>query len=204
MELEMSLKDQLNTDLKEAMKSKDSQRLTLIRGVMAAFKDAEIRKREELTKQAAQKHGVAKPAPKGQSDADKAAYEAAVAAYSKALDAAVAAEKVEEASALDETEMLSSMQKLIKMRQDSIADAQKAGRTDIAQAEEKELAQLQAYLPKQLSREEIEAEARAMIAQVGASSPRDMGKVMGPLSAKLKGRADGKLISEVVKALLSG
>ena len=200
----MSLKDQLNADLKEAMKSKDSQHVTLIRGVMAAFKDAELRKREDLTKQAAQKHGVAKPAPGGQSEEDKAAYEAALASYSKALDAAMAAEKVEEKAALDEAEMLSTIQKLIKMRQDSIADAQKAGRSDIVQAEEKEMGQLQAYLPKQLSREEIVSEAKAIIAQVGAAGPRDMGKVMGPLTGKLKGRADGKLISEVVKTLLAG
>lgn len=200
----MALKDQLSADLKEAMKRKDSQRVTLIRGIMAAVKDAELRKREELTRQAAQKHGVTRPAPKGQSPEDKAAYEAAVTAYSQALDAAVAAEKVEEKMALDEAEMLSAIQKLIKMRQDSIAEAEKAGRKDIAEAEGKELSQLQAYLPKQLSREEIEAEARALIAQVGAAGARDMGKVMGPLMGKLQGRADGKLISDVVKTLLAG
>lgn len=200
----MSLKDQLNADLKEAMKSKDQQRVTLIRGILAAFKDAELRKREELTKQAAQKHGVAKPTPKGPSPEDKTAYEAAVAAYSKGLDAAAAAEKVEEKMALDEAEALSTIQKLIKMRQDSIAEADKAGRKDVADAEGKELAQLQAYLPRQLSREEIEAEARALITQVGAASARDMGKVMGPLMSKLQGRADGKLISDVVKTLLAG
>lgn len=199
----MSLKDQLSADLKEAMKSKDSQRVTLIRGIMASIKDAELRKREELTRQAAQKHGVAKPVSQGQSSEDKAAYEAAVAAYSRAIDAAVAAEKVEEKMMLDEAEVLSAIQKLIKMRQDSIADAEKVGRKDVAEAEGKELAQLQAYLPKQLSREEIEAEARALIAQVGASSARDMGKVMGPLMGKLQGRADGKLISDVVKTLLA-
>jgi uncharacterized protein YqeY len=199
----MSLKDQLSADLKEAMKSKDSQRVTLIRGIMATLKDVELRKREELTKQAAQKHAVARPTPKGPSADDKAAYEADVAAYSRALDAAVAAEQVDEKMALDEAEVLSAIQKLIKMRQDSIAEAEKAGRKDVADAEGKELAQLQAYLPKQLSREEIEAEARALIAQVGASNARDMGKVMGPLMAKLQGRADGKLISEVVKTLLA-
>lgn len=198
----MSLKDQLSADLKEAMKGKDSQRVTLIRGIMAAIKDAELRKREELTKQAAQKHGVTKPVQKGQSPEDKAAYEAAVAAYSQALDAAVAAEKVEDKIALDEAEVLSTIQKLIKMRQDSIADAEKAGRQDVAAAEGKELSQLQAYLPRQLSREEIEAEAQALISQVGASGPRDMGKVMGPLMGKLQGRADGKMISEVVRTLL--
>lgn len=200
----MSLKDQLGADLKEAMKGKDSQRVTLIRGIMAAVKDAELRKREELTRQAAQKHGVTKPTPRGQAPEDRAAYEADVAAYSRNLDAAVAAEKVDEKIALDEAEMLSAIQKLIKMRQDSIAEAEKAGRKDIAEAEGKELSQLQAYLPKQLSRDEVEAEARTVIAQVGASSARDMGKVMGPLMGKLQGRADGKLISDVVKTLLAG
>jgi hypothetical protein len=199
----MSLKDQLSADLKEAMKGKDAQRVTLIRGIMASIKDGELRKREEMTRQAAQKHGVARPVSMGQSLEDKAAYEAAVATYSQALDAAVAAEKVEDKMTLDETEVLSTIQKLIKMRQDSIAEAEKAGRKDVAEAEGRELSQLQAYLPKQLTREEIEVEAQALIAQVGAASARDMGKVMGPLMGKLQGRADGKLISDVVKSLLA-
>ncbi len=191
----MSLKDRLSADLKEAMKSGDAVRKTTIRNVMAALKEAEQRKREELVKQALKKHGVVRPA---ESD------EAAMAAYQQAVEKAIAAEEVDSKSALDEGEELAAVQRLIKQRQDSIAEAGKAGRQDVAASEQAELELLQAYLPAQMSREEIEAEARAVIAQVGASGPRDMGKVMGPLMSRLQGRADGKVISDVVRALLSG
>ena len=72
------------------------------------------------------------------------------------------------------------------------------------EAESAELAILEDYLPRQLSREEIEAEARQVIAEVGASGPRDIGKVMKPLIGKLRGRADGKLVNQVVRELLAG
>lgn len=125
-----------------------------------------------------------------------------MAAYEKAVDAAIAAEKVEDAAVLDETAILAVIQKLVKQRQDSIEDAKKASRADIAEVETAELALLLAYLPKQLNREEIAAAAKALIAQTGAASAKDIGKVMGPLTAQLKGKADGKLINEVVRELL--
>jgi len=192
----MGVREQLNNDLKDAMRAKEAHRLTMIRGVMAAFKEAEQKKREDLVKAALKKHGVMRPL--SQDDV------AANAKYDQAVAAALAAEKVEANTGLDEGELLAIVQKLIKMRQDSISDADKAGRKDIADTEKQEMAWLQAYLPAQMSREEIEAEAKALIAQTGASGPKDMGKVMGPLSGKLKGKADGKLISEVVKGLLGG
>lgn len=191
----MSLRDKLSADLKEAMKSGDAVRKTTIRNVMAALKEAEQRKREELVKQALKKHGVTRP-----TETD----EAAIAAYQQAVEKALAAEEVDAKSALDEGEELAAIQRLIKQRQDSITEAGKAGRQDVAANEQAELELLQAYLPAQMSREEIEAEARAVIAQVGASGPRDMGKVMGPLMSRLQGRADGKVISDVVRSLLSG
>jgi uncharacterized protein YqeY len=125
-----------------------------------------------------------------------------MAAFDKAVSAALAAEKVDDHVALDEGEGLAVIQKLIKQRQDSIAEAQKVGRKDIEESETREMNALQAYLPQQMSREEIVAEAKAAIAQAGAASSKDMGKVMGPLMGKLKGKADSKLISEVVKELL--
>jgi uncharacterized protein YqeY len=189
----MHPKDQLNADLKEAMKSHDPIKVTLLRSTLAAFKDSEQRKREDMVKAALKKHAVARPTS---SD------EGALAAFDKAVTAALAAEKIADNVTLDEAEGLSLIQKLIKQRQDSIAEAQKAGRTDIVESETHEMDVLQAYLPQQMSREEIEAEAKQIIAQVGAASAKDMGKVMGPLTGKLKGRADGKLISEVVRALL--
>ena len=189
----MHPKEQINADLKEAMRSRDQNKVTMLRSTLAAFKDGEQRKREDLVKAALKKHNVARPTG---SDAE------AMAAFDKAVSAALAAEKIPDNVTLDEAEALSLIQKLIKQRQDSIADAQKAGRKDVEESETHEMQILQAYLPQQMSREEIEAEAKALIAQVGASSAKDMGKVMGPLMGKLQGRADGKLISEVVRGLL--
>ncbi len=190
----MTIKDRLSADLKEAMKSGDALRRTSIRNVMAAIKEAEQRKRENLGKQALKKHNVQRPANEEDPEA--------MAAYQRAVSNALAAEGVEAASALHDDEVLDVIRRLVKQRRDSIADAQRAGRADILQAEQQELALLESYLPKLLSRQEIEVEAREVIAQVGASSPRDMGKVMGPLMQKLQGHADGQLVSAVVRELL--
>jgi hypothetical protein len=105
---------------------------------------------------------------------------------------------------LDDDDILALIAKQAKQRQESIVEYKRAGRQDLVDEEEAELAILQAYLPQQLGREEIEAEARAVIAEVGASGPRDMGKVMKPLMARLRGRADGKLANQIVRELLAG
>ena len=105
---------------------------------------------------------------------------------------------------LDDEGILVIIAKQAKQRQESIAEYGKAGRQDLVSEEEAELAILQAYLPQQLSREQIEAEAREVIQEVGASGPRDLGKVMKPLMARLRGRADGKLANQVVRDLLAG
>ena len=91
-----------------------------------------------------------------------------------------------------------------KKRRDSSSEAHKAGREDLAVKDEYELALIESYLPTQLTREEIEVEARAVIAEVGATSPKEQGAVMKVLLPKVKGRADGKLVNEVVGALLKG
>jgi hypothetical protein len=190
----MGLKEQLDLDLKAAMKSGDEDRKGAVRSIRAAIKETEQKNREELAKKALKKHGVERPTSTEEAD---------IAAYNKAVDAALAAEQVELQSLMDDGAILGLIQKLIKMRQDTIADAQRAGRADMVKAEQVQMAILESYLPRQMSREEIAAEARKVIAEVGASSARDMGKVMGPLTAILKGRADGKLISEVVRELLA-
>ena len=89
-----------------------------------------------------------------------------------------------------------------KKRRDSSSEARKAGREDLAVKDEYELALIESYLPTQLTREQIEVEARAVIAEVGATSPKEQGTVMKVLLPKVKGRADGKLVNEVVGALL--
>jgi uncharacterized protein YqeY len=98
--------------------------------------------------------------------------------------------------------ILGIVAKEAKQRHESIVEYRRGGRQDLVAAEEAELAILEGYLPRQLSREEIESQARQVIAEVGASGPRDMGKVMKPLMDRLRGRADGKVVNEVVRELL--
>jgi uncharacterized protein YqeY len=105
---------------------------------------------------------------------------------------------------LDDEGILAVIAQQAKQRRDSIAEYRRGGREDLVAEEEAELAILQTYLPQQLTREEIETEARQVIAEVGAGSPRDMGKVMKPLMARLRGRADGKEVNQVVRELLAG
>ncbi|NEQ30302.1 MAG: GatB/YqeY domain-containing protein [Leptolyngbya sp. SIO4C5] len=104
---------------------------------------------------------------------------------------------------LNETQELEILTQLAKQRRDSIAQYQQAGREELAEQEAQELAILEEYLPKQLSEAEVAAAIDAVIAEVGASSPKDMGKVMGPAMQKLKGKADGKKVQELVKAKLA-
>jgi uncharacterized protein YqeY len=104
---------------------------------------------------------------------------------------------------LDDDGILALIAKQARQREESIVEYSRGGRDDLVAEEEAELAILQAYLPKQLTQQEIQAEARQVIAEVGASGPKDMGKVMKPLMARLRGRADGRLVNQVVRELLA-
>jgi len=105
---------------------------------------------------------------------------------------------------LTEAQEVEVLVQLAKQRRDAIAQYEKAAREDLAEGERQELSILEEYLPKQLSDEEIEAAIVEIIAQVGASSPKDMGKVMGPAMQRLKGQADGKKVQDMVKTKLMG
>lgn len=146
----MTLKDTLSAAMRDAMKAKDETRKVPLRLVMAAIKEAEIEKKEELT----------------------------------------------------DEEALRLVQKEVKSHQESIADAEKAGRDDLVATAEAEMAVLQEYLPKPLSPEELEAIVKGVISEEGASSMADMGKVMKAAMAKVQGRADGSKISQLVRQLL--
>ena len=147
----MNLKQQLAEDIKQAMKSGDTEKRSTLRLLMSAITNAEKAKLAELE------------------DAD--------------IHAIIAKE--------------------IKQRQESIEAFKQGNRTDLVGKEEGEMKILQAYMPAQLGRDEIVTEARKVISEVGAGGPGDKGKVMQQLMPKLKGKADGKIINEVVTELLN-
>ncbi len=111
--------------------------------------------------------------------------------------------EVEKNRALSEDEAMAVLSGEAKKRRESIAEMESAGRAELAEQERRELAILETYLPQPLSREEIVAEAKAAINEVGAASLKDLGNVMRVLMPRVKGRADGRLVNEVVKELLA-
>lgn len=104
---------------------------------------------------------------------------------------------------LSEADELKLLQKLVKQRKDSAALYTQQGRNDLAEPELAQMAVIEKFLPAQLSEAKVEEALKGIIAQVGATSPKDMGKVMGAATKQLAGKADGKLISDIVKKLLS-
>ena len=146
----MHPKEQLNEDLKAAMKSGDAFRKDTLRLMMSAIKQVEVDQRKTLT----------------------------------------------------EEDVYGLLQTEAKKRRDSITEMRGAGRNDLADKEQAELTLIESYLPQQMTREELEVEARKAIAESGASSAKEMGNVMKVLMPRVKGRADGKLVNEVVKSLL--
>jgi hypothetical protein len=148
----MALKDQLDADLKAAMRDKDTVKLSVVRMLKSAVKYREI----ELMKP------------------------------------------------LDDAGVLQVISSEMKRRKDSIEQYRAGNRPDLVEKEEAELAVLKGWLPAQLGEAEVRALVDAAVAKVGAKGPRDMGAVMKALMPEVQGKADGKLVSELVKARLSG
>jgi uncharacterized protein YqeY len=119
------------------------------------------------------------------------------------LLAALKQKEVDERVVLDDAAVVAIVDKLIKQRKDSLEAFQKAERKDLADKEAAEMVVLQAYLPARLSAEEVTAAVKAIVAELGASGPGDMGKVMGAVKAKLAGKADMGQVSAAVKAALA-
>ena len=105
-------------------------------------------------------------------------------------------------SELAEADVLAILQRQVKQRRESIDQFRQGGREDLAEKEQQEITVIEQYLPAQLSRDEIEARAQAVIDQLGASGPGDRGKVMGMLMRELRGEADGAVVNAVVSDLL--
>jgi uncharacterized protein len=118
------------------------------------------------------------------------------------LNAALKNKQIDKRRPLTEEEVFETVRSLIKQRKDSIEQFAKGGRQDLVDKETAEVAVLEVYLPQQLSRAELEVMVRDAVAQTGAQGARDMGKVMKALIPMVGGRADGKLISELVKNAL--
>lgn len=148
----MSLKEKLQSDLKEAMRQKDEVRKRTIRLALATITNTEVEQRKEL----------------------------------------------------DDPGVLAVLSKEIKQRQESIEEFRRGSREDLVAQAEAEMALLHTYLPRQLSPEEIRARAKETIEQLGAASMSQMGQVMKTLMQELQGQADGKLVNQIVRELLSG
>ena len=123
----------------------------------------------------------------------------------RAIKAAIMLAKTAEGATgeVDDTAIVKIIQKLVKQRKESAQQYNDAGRPELAENELAEAAVMEVYLPKQLSEEEVEEQLKVIIAEVGASKPSDMGKVMGTATKRLAGLAEGKMISALVKKLLS-
>jgi len=146
----MGLRETIDADIKEALKSGAKDKVSTLRMLSAALKNKQIDKRRSLT----------------------------------------------------EEEVVETVRALIKQRKDSIEQFAKGGRQDLVDKETAEVPVLEVYLPRQLSREELEGIVREVVAQTGAQGARDMGKVMKALIPLVGARADGKLVSELVKHAL--
>jgi len=150
----MSLKEQLQRDLQDAMRKGDEVRKSTLRMLISAIGSAEV----------------------------------------------AGSERKE----LSDDQVIGVIGKQVKQRKESIDEFQKANRQDLVDRETAELGVLEEYMPEQMSREEIEAEARTVIEEVGAAGPSDKGKVMSALMPRLAGKAEGREINEVVTGLLAG
>lgn len=119
------------------------------------------------------------------------------------INAAIKQREVDERILLDDSQVLSVLEKALKQRRDSVQQFQAAGRTDLADKETFEIGVIQGYLPAQLSVAEVDAIITATIAESGAAGPKDMGKVMGLVKPKVAGRTDMGKLSELVKTRLN-
>ena len=153
----MTLRDEINTAMKQAMRDRAAARLSTLRLITAAIKDRDIAARAEG----------------------------------------------EDRTGVDDGEILSILAKMVKQRQESARTYEEGGRLDLAEREISEIAVIEEFLPKQLSEEEVNAAIKATVAEVGASSIRDMGKVMGALKSQYTGQMDFGKVGPMVKDALN-
>ncbi|MBE6073247.1 MAG: GatB/YqeY domain-containing protein [Selenomonas ruminantium] len=117
---------------------------------------------------------------------------------------AIRQQEIDGQKELSDEDVIAVMSKEIKMRRDSIEEFKKGGREDLIAKTQAEIDVLMPYMPAQLSEDEVRELVKAAVAETGAATPKDMGKVMGVLMPKVKGRADGKLVNTLVRSMLQG
>ena len=117
---------------------------------------------------------------------------------------AIRQQEIDGQKELGEEDVIAVISKEVKMRRDSMEEFQKGGREDLVEKTQAEIDVLLPYLPAQLSEDEVRELVKAAVEQTGAATPKDMGKVMGVLMPKVKGRADGKMVNTIVKSFLQG
>lgn len=120
------------------------------------------------------------------------------------IQAAIKQREVDERIELDDDQVMAALEKMLKQRRDSVSQFEAAGREDLAAQERYEIEVVQSYLPEPLAESELDAIVAEIVAQTGATGPRDMGKVMAALKERVAGRADMQALSGKVKAALAG
>ncbi len=119
------------------------------------------------------------------------------------VSAAIKNKEIEKRSELSDDEVIAVVASEIKKRKDSVEQFKKGGRQELAEGEKKEAEMLMAYMPEQMSEEDVRAEVKKTIAETGTKDIKEMGKVIGAVMAKVKGKADGQLVSRMVKEEIS-
>jgi uncharacterized protein YqeY len=122
----------------------------------------------------------------------------------RGLQSAVKQVEIDTRKEVNDDDVMAVLQKEAKKRREAIDESTKAGRDDLAEKEASELTVIETFLPRQLTLEEVKAVAAEIIAQTGAVGAKDQNKVMGPLMARVKGQADGRLVNQAVRELLNG
>ncbi len=202
----MSLKEQLVSDIQDAMRSGDELRKSTLRMARAAIKNAEMARSSQVLDLV----GRGDPAAKG-GVYDQVREHRRLAQEYEAQDNLEMAQKeraevasiLVRHSELDEESLRNVLYKEIKQRRESAEEYKRGNRQDLVDKELAEAAILEAYLPRQMSEAEIEAEARSLLTELGNPGPKEMSKVMPAAMARFKGRADGRTVNQVVSRLLA-
>jgi hypothetical protein len=182
----MTVQDRLQADLKEAMRSGDKLRVNVIRSARAALQNAQL----ETAKQ--------------EYDAAVQDIETRLADDPAAREAALSAISADYHAPLDPAAQEAVIAREVKRRRDSADAYRQANRTDLAETEEAEARILEEYLPQQLTADELRPQIIAVIDELGVQGPADMGKLMPVLMERFRGRAEGRMLSQLARELLAG